>query len=108
MAYLADCILEEDQKKGTSSITSIDNQELKLLVLTVRTIEQDYTVLGSVWQIIKLPACFICLKKNPKHEKKNKNHKTRTTTTKHPQTKQLNTTKQRAKQTPKNSNSPSP
>lgn len=45
---------ERSKKRETSFIVSIDKQELELLVLTVGTIREDYIVLGSVWQIIKL------------------------------------------------------
>lgn len=109
----ADCILEKDLKKGTTFLPTIDKQELKLLVLTFRTIEEDYIVLVSVWQIIKLTARSMKglthLKKNSQEHKRPPKPQKQKTTTKHPLNKQQSTTKQRNKQTaPKNSTPPSP
>lgn len=76
------CTGERSKKqKGTSFIVSIDKQELNLFVLTVGTIKEDYIVLGSVWQINKLPACS---KKGLTHSKKKQPQKHKMKITKPP------------------------
>lgn len=55
--YTGERFFKKKRNFFPSFILSIDKQELKILVLTVWTIEQDYIVLDSLWQIIEFPAC---------------------------------------------------